>query len=74
MFIRDFHSRIHDAKAGQGVCFTAGNFSEEAHKYIDGRPINLIEKNELNKVLSNLKLEPEMSTSEEDISTTEETL
>ena len=74
LFIRDFHSRIHDAKAGQGVCFTAGNFSEEAHKYIDGRPINLIEKNELNKVLSNLKLEPEMSTSEEDISTTEETL
>ncbi|MBO7485937.1 MAG: restriction endonuclease [Spirochaetaceae bacterium] len=60
LLIRDFHSRIHETKAGQGICFTAGNFSEEAHKYIDGRPINLIEKNELNKVLSNLKLSPEL--------------
>lgn len=51
LFIRDFHAKIRDTKCDKGLCITAGVFSEEAHKYIDGRPIDLIEKSQLMKLL-----------------------
>lgn len=51
LFIRDFHGKIRDIKAGKGICFTAGVFTEEAKKYIDGRPIDLVDKQELAKIL-----------------------
>lgn len=54
LYMRDFHSKIRDAKAGRGICFTAGTFTDEARKFIDGRPIDLIEKNELTKILSRI--------------------
>lgn len=54
MFVRDFHGRLHDAKAGSGICVTAGSFSEEARKFIDGRPIDLIEKASLIKILKKI--------------------
>lgn len=58
MFIRDFHGRIHEAKAGKGICVTAGTFSEESRKYIEGRPIDLIEKDALIKVLKKIDTAP----------------
>ncbi len=54
LFIRDFHGKIRDAKAGRGICMTAGNFSEEAVKFAEGRPIDLIGKTKLNKILNTI--------------------
>lgn len=51
LYIRDFHGKIRDAKCDKGICITSGTFSEEAHKYIDGRPIDLIEKPQLMRLL-----------------------
>lgn len=54
LHIRDFHGRIKDARAGQGVCITAGSYSDEAKKYIEGRPIDLVDKMELIKRLKKI--------------------
>jgi len=51
LFIRDFHSKVRDTKADRGICFTAGTFSDEAHHYTEGRPIDLIEKDQMVKLL-----------------------
>ncbi len=56
LYVRDFHAKIRDEKAGRGICFTAGVFSDEARKYIEGRPIDLIEKAQLSKILSSLEM------------------
>ena len=47
---------MQDVKAARGFCISAGVFSQEAHKYIEGRPIDLIEKNDLTKVLKQIAL------------------
>ena len=52
LYIRDFHGRIRDLKAGRGICITAGTYSEEAKKYIEGRPIDLVDKNQLLKIFA----------------------
>lgn len=51
LYIRDFHGKLRDAKAGRGICITAGTFSEEAKKFADGRPIDLVEKTSLIQIL-----------------------
>lgn len=51
LYIRDFHGHLHDTKADRGFCITAGTFSEEARKFTEGRPIDLIEKTQLTQVL-----------------------
>ncbi len=58
LFVRDFHGKIRDEKAGKGICFTAGVFTDEARKYIEGRPIDLIEKDQLSKILKAVEMEP----------------
>ncbi|MBQ2313856.1 MAG: tetratricopeptide repeat protein [Treponema sp.] len=50
-YVREFHDSLHDAKLDKGFCVTAGAFSSEAHKYIEGRPVDLIEKVQLSKLL-----------------------
>ena len=54
-FIRDFHTKIRDEKVGRGLCFTAGNYTEEARNFCEGRPIDLIEKAQLSKILSTVE-------------------
>lgn len=54
LFVRDFHARLRDQKTGRGICFTAGSYSEEARKFIEGRPIDLIEKQGLIKILNKI--------------------
>lgn len=49
--IRDFHGKLTDSRADKGICVTAGTFSEEARKYVEGRPIDLIEKEGLVRIL-----------------------
>ena len=54
LYIRDFHGRIRDLKAGRGICITAGTYSDDARKYIEGRPIDLVDKSSLLKVFKKL--------------------
>ena len=54
LYIRDFHSKLRDLKCERGFCVTAGSFTDEAKKYVEGRPIDLIEKNKLVSVLKRI--------------------
>ncbi len=54
--IRDFHSKLRDTKCDNGVCISIGGFSDSAHKYIDGRPVDLIEKDELVNILKRINM------------------
>ena len=45
-----------DVNAERGFCVSAGIFSEESKKYIEGRPIDLIEKTELTKILKQISI------------------
>jgi len=54
LLLRDFHGRIKDLKAGKGICVSAGTFSEESRRYTEGRPIDLYDKDRLNKILNTL--------------------
>ncbi len=56
IYIREFHGKIRDAKCDQGCCVTMGSFSESAHKYTEGRPIDIIEKDELVKILKKINM------------------
>ena len=56
LFIRDFHAKLKDKKVDRGFCVTPGVFSEEAHKYVEGRPIDLIEKSQLMQMLKKITL------------------
>ena len=54
IYIREFHGKIRDTKCDQGYCVTLGSFSESAHKYTEGRPVDLVEKDELVKILKKI--------------------
>ncbi|NLL99832.1 MAG: tetratricopeptide repeat protein [Treponema sp.] len=54
LFVRDLHAKLRETKAGKGICFSAGTYTDEARKYIEGRPIDLIEKASLVKMLATL--------------------
>lgn len=56
IYIREFHTKLRDSKCDLGLCVTIGQFSESAHKYIDGRPIDLIEKEQLTKLLKKINM------------------
>lgn len=56
IYIREFHSKMRDAKCDNGTCVTMGSFSESAHKYIEGRPLDLIEKDQLSTVLKKINM------------------
>ena len=56
IYVRDFHSKMRDIKCDRGYCVSIGSFSESAHKYIDGRPIDFIEKEELVKILKKINM------------------
>ena len=51
LYIREFHARVSEAKADKGVCISAGLYSEEGRRYAEGRPIDLVDKNGLIKIL-----------------------
>ena len=50
--IRDFHGRIKDVKAGKGIFISSGLYSDETKKFVEGRPIDLIDKEGLLKLFS----------------------
>lgn len=54
--VREFHSKMRDSKCDSGYCITMGEFSDGAHKFAEGRPLDLIEKGELNKMLKRVTM------------------
>lgn len=52
LLLRDLYGRIKDLKAGKGICMSAGIFSEESRRFTEGRPIDLYDKDRLNKLLN----------------------
>ena len=56
LYIRDCHSKMRDIRCDRGFCVTPGTFSDEAKKYVDGRPIDLIEKSRLIQVLKKINM------------------
>lgn len=54
LLLRDLHARIKDIKAGKGICMSAGVFSEESRRFTEGRPLDLYDKDRLNKILNTL--------------------
>lgn len=54
LYLRDLYARLHDVKAGRGFCITAGEFTEGARQFVEARLIDLIEKDDLLKLLHGL--------------------
>ncbi len=54
--VRDFHSKVSDSKADRGICFTAGPYTEEARRYAEGRPIDLVAKEGLVRLLKKIDI------------------
>lgn len=54
LLLRDLHGRIKDLKAGKGISLTAGSYSEESRRFTEGRPIDLYDKDRLNKILNSI--------------------
>lgn len=54
LYIRDFYGHLHDIKADRGFCISAGVFTDEAKKFVEGRPIDLVEKDDLIKLLKKI--------------------
>jgi Tfp pilus assembly protein PilF len=55
LVLRDFHAHLKETKAGRGYCFTPGEFSEEAQRFVEARLIDLIGKSALVKLLSKVR-------------------
>ena len=56
IYVREFHAKMRDAKCDNGYCVTMGTFSESAHHYTEGRPIDLIEKDALCAALKRINM------------------
>lgn len=51
LMLRDMHGRIKELHAGRGYCLAAGSFTEGAVAFVEARLIDLLDKEELAKVL-----------------------
>ena len=56
IYVREFHAKMRDAKCDNGYCVTMGTFSDSSHKYTEGRPIDLIEKDALCAALKKINM------------------
>ncbi len=56
LYVRDFHAHMRDINADGGFCVTAGVFSDETHKFIEGRPVDLVEKTQLTRILKSITM------------------
>ncbi len=51
LMLRDLHQQIKDIRAGRGFCICAGSFTDGAKAFVEARLIDLLAKEELNKLL-----------------------
>lgn len=56
IYVREFHTKVRDTKCDFGICITMGSFTESAHKFTEGRSIDLIEKEQLLKTLKKVNM------------------
>lgn len=54
LVLRDFYSRIKEVRANRGFCVAAGSFTEGAKHFVEARPVDLIEKDELTRRLGHI--------------------
>lgn len=54
MPVREFHAKIAESKADRGICFTAGSYTDTAKKYVEGRPVDIVDKLGLVKLLKKI--------------------
>jgi tetratricopeptide (TPR) repeat protein len=54
LVVRDFHAHLKDVKAGKGICFGIGTFTDEAKRFTEARLIELVEKPRLSEILSHV--------------------
>jgi len=54
LIVRDLYAKIKDVKAGKGYCMTAGSFTDEAKRFVEARLIDLMEKDQLNRLLNKI--------------------
>ena len=52
--VRGIYNRLKEEKIDKGICVTAGNFSDTAKQFAESRMIELIEKNQLIDILSEI--------------------
>ncbi len=45
--LRDLYSKTKEVKAGRGFCITAGDFTDGAHRFVEARLIDLVNKTQL---------------------------
>ncbi len=54
LLLRDLYAHTKEVRAPRGVCVTAGTFSEQARSFAEARMIDLVDKENLIKILKNL--------------------
>jgi tetratricopeptide (TPR) repeat protein len=54
LFVRDLYAHSKELHAGRGFCFTAGNFTSEAVRFVEARLIDLVDKPALMKILKSI--------------------
>ena len=50
--LEELDKRIKDLKAGKGICLSAGVYTDESRKFTEGRPVDLYDKERLNRILN----------------------
>lgn len=55
LYVRSFHAKMRDTKCERGFCVTAGTYTEECRKFVEGRPIDLIDKQKLITILKRIE-------------------
>lgn len=54
LLLRDLYAHTKEVRAPRGVCVAAGTFSEQALEFVEARMIDLVDKENLIKILKNL--------------------
>ena len=51
LVLRDFYSRVKEERATRGYCLVPGQFTDSAKQFVEARPVDLVEKDELTRRL-----------------------
>jgi tetratricopeptide (TPR) repeat protein len=55
LIVRDLYGKIKEMKAGRGICVSGGTFSMGAKTFVEARLIDLMEKEDLVKILKQIE-------------------
>ena len=54
IYVREFYEYVQDHRIAKGICVTAGTFSDGARHFAEGRPVDLVERDKLDKILKRI--------------------